>query len=104
MDGVLFARFGFGEVFVAAEEIGDAEIGLQDAAEHLLVESFLERLGGRENGVGVGVFLFEVGDDAGVVFFAEPGVVVHAAVAVKDVFDGGAEGDGRAERVGGGFG
>ena len=97
MDGVLLALFRAGVIGVAAEKVGDAEVGLLNAAEHFLVEGFLEGLGGFQEGVGEGVFFLEVGGDAGVVFVAEPGVVIHAAVAVDDVLDGFAEGDGGLE-------
>jgi len=45
MDGILFAFHGAGEIEIAAEAVGDREIGLLDAAEHFLVELFLEGLG-----------------------------------------------------------
>jgi len=88
MDGVLLAFFGAREIEIAAETVGDGEIGLQDAAEHFLVKLFLKRFGGAENGVGVGVFGVEVGEDFGILFFAKPGVGIDAAVAVEDVLDG----------------
>lgn len=68
-----------------------------NAAEHFLVEGFLKGFGRFEEGVGEGVFFLEVGGDTGVVFVAEPGVLVHAAVAVDDVLDGFAGGDGGLE-------
>jgi hypothetical protein len=94
VDGVLLALFRAGVIGVAAETVGDAEVGLLNAAEHFLVEGFLEGLGGIQEGVGEGVFFLEVGGDAGVILVAEPGVVVHAAVTVDDVFHGFADGDG----------
>jgi hypothetical protein len=94
VDGVLLAFFRAGVIRVAPEKVRDAEIGLLNAAEHFPVEGFLEGLGGIQEGVGEGVFLLEVGEDARVVFVAEPGVMVHAAVAMGDVLDGFAEGDG----------
>jgi hypothetical protein len=97
VDGVLLAFFGAGVIGVAAEKVGDAKVGLLNAAEHFLVKGFLEGLGGFQEGVGEGVFFLEVGGDARVVFVAEPGVMVHAAVAVDDVLDGFAEGDGGFE-------
>jgi hypothetical protein len=105
VDGVLLAFFRARVIRVAAEKVGDAEIGLLNAAEHLLVEGFLEGLGGFQEGVGEGIFLLEVGENAGVVFVAEPGVMVHAAIAVDDVLDGFAEGEGGPEgRAGIAFG
>jgi len=47
-----------------------------------LVKLFLERLGGLEDGVGVGIFRVQVSDNFGVFLFAKPGVVVDAAIAV----------------------
>jgi len=104
VDGVLLAFDGAGVVFEAAEGVGDAEIGLQDAAEHFLVEAGLEGFGGFEVGVGVSVFGFEIGEDAGIFFVAEPGVVVDAAVGVDDVLDGFAECERGLESGRAGFG
>lgn len=104
IDGVLAAFEGARVVFEAAKSVGDGEIGLQDAAEHFLVERFLERFGGFQVGGGVVVFGVEVGDDARVLFVAEPGVVVDAAVVVNDVLDGLTKGDGRLETGGPGPG
>jgi len=53
----------------------------------------LEGFGEFEVGVGVSVFGFQVGEDAGIFFVAEPGVVVDAAVVVDDVLDWLAEGE-----------
>jgi len=105
VDGVLLAFFGAGVIGVAAEKVGDAEVSLLNAAEHFLVEGFLEGLGGFQERVGEDVFFLDVGGDPGVVFVAEPGVMIHAAVAVDDVLDGFAEGDwGLRERAGIAFG
>ena len=93
MDRVLFAFFGAGEIEIAAEAVGNRKIGLQDFRQHFLVELFLEGFGAVENGVGVGILGVEVGDDFGICFLAQPGVVVDAAVVVDDVFDGMAAGD-----------
>ena len=104
VDGVLLAFNGAGVVFKAAKGVGDAEIGLEDAAEHFQVEAGLEGFGGFQIGVGVGVFGFEIGADAGILFVAEPGVVVDAAVGVDNVFDGFAEGERGLESGGAGSG
>src|ERR1700757_1237136 len=104
VDGVLQALGGAGVVFKAAKGVGDAEIGLKDAAEHFLVEMGLERFGGFQIGVGVGVLGFEVGEDAGIFFVAEPGIVVDAAVGVEDMLDGFTEGERGLESGGAGFG
>jgi hypothetical protein len=103
IDGVLLALDGARVIFKAAEGIGDAEVGLLNAAEHLLVELFLKGVGGLEISVGIGVFGFEVREDAGVLFVAEPGVMVHAAVIVDDVLNGFADGKGRPQTGGAGF-
>ena len=52
-------------------------------------------------GVGVGVFGFEMGEDVGIFFVAEPGVVVDAEVAVEEMLDRSASGDGRLRSGGG---
>jgi hypothetical protein len=88
VNGVLLALFGAREIEIAAQSVGNGEIRLQDAAEHFLIELFLEGRGVAENGVSVGVLGVEVGDDFGIVLVAEPGVVVDAAVAVDNVLDG----------------
>ena len=82
MDGILFAFLGASEILETAKRVGDAEVGLLDAGEHFQVELFLERLGGLEDGVGVGILRVQVSDNFGVFLFAEPCVVVDAAIAV----------------------
>jgi hypothetical protein len=104
IDRVLLSFDGAGVVFEAAQGVGNAEIGLKDATEHFLVEAGLERFCGFEEGVGVRVFGFEIGEDAGIVFVAEPGVVVDAAVGMDNVLDGFAEGERRLESGGAGSG
>ena len=104
IDGVLAALDGARAVFVAAKSVGNAEVGLLDAAEHLLVELFLKGFCGFEIGVGVRVFGFEVGEHAGVLFVAEPGIVVDAAIVVDDVLDGFAKGEGWLKSGGPGSG
>ena len=95
MERVLLAFDGFDGVEIAAKAIGNGEIGLLDAGEHLVVERLLKGLGGLEDGVGIGVFGLEVLEDRGIFFFAEPGVIVDAKIAVKEVLDGFASGDRR---------
>ena len=94
VDGVLLALFRADVIGIAAEKVGNAEVGLLNAAEDFLVEGFLKGFGRFEEGVGEGVLFLEVGGDAGVVLVAQPGVMVHAAVAMDDVLDRFAEGDG----------
>jgi len=100
IDGVLLALDGARVIFVAAEGIGDAEVGLQDAAEHFLIELFLEGFGGFEVRVCVIVFSLEIGGYARILFVAEPGIVIHAAVVVDDVLDRFALGKWRLEASG----
>ena len=99
MERVLLAFDGFGRVEIAAEAIGNGEIGLLDAGEHLAVERLLKGFSGLENRVDVGVFGFEVPDDLRVFLFAEPGVVVDAGVVVEEMLDGFASRDGWLDRV-----
>jgi hypothetical protein len=94
VERVLLAFDGFGGVEIAPEAIGNREIGLLDAGEHLGVERLLKGFGRFKDGVGVGVFGLEVVDDLGVFFFAEPGVIVDAKIAVEEMLDGYAGGDG----------
>ena len=51
--------------------------------EHLLVELFAQAGERRHHRFGVGVFGFEVGGDLGILFLAQPGVVVGEGNAVK---------------------
>jgi hypothetical protein len=60
IDGVLLALLGARVVEVAALAIGDVDVGLLDPRQHLLVERFLEGLGGLHDRVGVGVLGLEV--------------------------------------------
>src|SRR5260370_34737975 len=71
--GVLLAFLGAGEVEIAAEQIGDREIRLQDAATHFLVKLFLKSFGGLQYRVRISIFCFQVGDNFGVFFMAEAG-------------------------------
>ena len=104
IDGVLLAFDGACVVFVAAEGVGNAEISLQDAAEHFLVELFLEGFRGFQVGSSIIVFGLEVGGDAGILFVAEPCVVVDATVVVDDMLDGFALCERRLEPCGAGLG
>ena len=61
-----------------------AEIGLLDAAKHLLVESVLERLQIRGHRLGVRVFRLEVADHIRVRLLAQPEVVVRDRRSVAD--------------------
>jgi len=82
-DRVLLSLFGPREVEIAAQAVGDGEVGLLDAAEHLLVEEFLKGFGVVKDGVGVGAFRVEVSEHFGALFVVEPGVFVDAAVSVE---------------------
>src|SRR5882724_4232612 len=87
MKRILLALFGAREIEIAAQSVGDGEVGLQDAAEHLLVQLFLERLGVAQNYIGVGIFGVEIGDDFRIILVAEPRIIVDEAVAVNDGFN-----------------
>ena len=84
VDGVLQAFFGAGVVPPGAVAVGDGDVGLLDVAEHLVVELVAQAGERRGDGVGVSVFGFEVLEDFGALFFAEPGVVVAEGDAVQD--------------------
>jgi hypothetical protein len=90
---VLLAFERFGEIKIAAAPIGNGKIRLLDAPQHLLIELLLECFGRPQNGIGIGVFGFQVGNDFRVLFVAEPGVMVDAAVAMQNVLDRLASGD-----------
>jgi len=94
VDGVLLALLRPDVIGVATKKVGDAKVGLLNAAKHFLVEGLLEGMEGFHESVGEGVLFLEVGEDARVVLVAEPGVIVDPWVAVDDVLDGFARGDG----------
>jgi len=99
-NGVGLTLLGAVVVPVAVVAVGDGEVGLLDAAEHLVVELLLERHGVLHPGVGIGVLLIEVGDDLGVGFLAEPEVVVGPDVAVEGVDAGDSFGAGWSQLLG----
>jgi hypothetical protein len=84
--------------------IGNVDVGLLDAAEHLVVELFLQLLRRREHGVRVRVLGLEIGDGLGTLLVAQPAVVVGALVAVKSDRLRDLLRDGRLRCVGGGGG
>ena len=86
VDGVLEALLGAGVVPPVAVAVGDGDVSLLDVGEHLLVELFAQAGERRHYGIGVGVFGFEIGGDVGVLFVAEPGVVVDEGDAVEEGF------------------
>ena len=63
--------------------IGNTQIGLLDAPEHLVVQRLLELLGVRHDGFGVVVLRIEVRDDGWIGLFAKPGVIINARIAVQ---------------------
>lgn len=100
VNGVLLALFGAGGVPPVAVAVGDVFVGFVDAGDHFGVEFFLQVGGGLHAGVGVGVFGLEVLGDGGVVFFAEPPVVVNDFLVADGDGLGDAFGDGGLEFVG----
>ncbi len=95
MNRVLFAFFGASEIQIAAQQVRNGQVGLQDLRQHLLIELFLEGFGAVEDGIGVSVLGVEVRDYLGTLLILEPCVIVDAAVVVDDVLDGVAPGDRR---------
>ena len=63
--------------------IGNTQIGLLDAPEHLVVQCLLELLSVRHDGFGVVVLRIEVRDDGWIGLFAKPGVIINARIAVQ---------------------
>ena len=82
-DLVLLALFRARVIEVVADAHRDAEVGLLDAAEHLLVERLLQRLRRLHDRFGVGVLGLQVLDDLGVLLLSQPEVVVGQRVAVN---------------------
>lgn len=89
-DGILLALFGSRIVEIVAEAIGDAQVGLLDVRQHLVVEFGREALVRRHRRVRVRVFRFQVGRDSGIALLAQPKIVVDArrSVDVRNVRDG----------------
>ena len=81
-DGVVFALLGARVIVVLALTIGHVHVGLLDARQHLRIERFLKRRGGRHDRPGVGVLALQVRAHPGVVLVSQPMVVVHALPAV----------------------
>jgi hypothetical protein len=82
----------------------DGEVGLLDAAEHLLVQLLLERLEVLRHLVGVGVLCLQILDDIGILAIAQPEVVVDEDVAVNRVDFGDRLRERRCRRLGDGGG
>jgi len=61
---------------------GRGVVGLLDPADNLAVHAFLEREGGRHDGVGVSVLGLQVRDHLGVVLLAQPVIRIDPPVAV----------------------
>ena len=79
---ILLALFGARVIPVVPVAGRDAQIGLLDAPEHLLVERFLQGLPRRHDGFGVRVLGFEVRRDFRVGLVPHPEIVVLEGVAV----------------------
>ena len=84
-----------------AAELGDAEVGLFDAAEEFFVEGFAEGFEVLCELGGVGVFGFEVARYGGILLFAEPevGIAEGGSVADVGVFDAFGDGGGLGEEA-----
>ena len=83
---ILLALFRAREIQIAAQPVGNGKIGLQDAAQHLLVQILLKALGIAQDGVRVRVFGVEVSNDLGIILVAEPCVIVDEPVPMDDTF------------------
>ena len=83
VNGVLQALFGARVVPPVAIAEGDRDVGLLHVREHLLVELVAQAVERSHHRLGVGVFSLEVGGDLGVLFVAQPGVVVDEDCAVQ---------------------
>ena len=88
-NGVLLAGLDARVIEVVAFAVWNFDVGFFHAAQHLVIELFLEGLGGFHHRVGVGVFGFEIGTHFGIRFVAQPEIVVgeRAAVDFGDVRD-----------------
>src|SRR5580658_9126637 len=84
MHRILFTLLGAAEIEISAQAVGNGQIRLKYPAKHFLVERFLKRLGRSQDGVSVRVFCFEVRNDLGILFVAQPGVMIDAAVTVHN--------------------
>src|SRR5260370_41970202 len=70
-------------VKIITPTIGNVLVGLFDVTENLVVELRLERPGRFHRGLGVGVLSFEMGNNRGIRFLAQPEIVIDQTVAVN---------------------
>ena len=103
-DGVLLARLRPRVIEVRAVTVGDVDVRLLDAREHLRVQRALEARRGLRHRVRVRVLRLQVARHLGVALLAEPEVVVHAALPVHHVDPGDPLGHGRCGDAGLGVG
>ena len=92
-DLVLLAGLGAHVIKVVAFLVRNLDVGLLHAAEHLVIELLLQRLGRLHHRVGVGVLFFQVSADFGIGFLAKPVVVVDHFVSIDLGFVRGFLGD-----------
>ena len=100
LNRILFALFGARVVEVAPAARRYGEVRLFDAAQHLFVQRVLEGRQIRGHGLGIGILRFQIFDNLGIGFFAQPVVVVdnRGAVALFAMVFGGGYGRGRLGR------
>jgi len=82
VERILLTLVRAGEIEIAAQAVGNREVRLLDAAKHFLIELLLKLLGRLQDCVRVRVLGYQVGDDIGIFFLAEPSIVIDAAIAV----------------------
>ena len=95
VDGVLQSLFRARAVPPAAVAEGNRDVGLLHMREHLLVEVVAQAGKRGHHRLGVGVFGLEIRGHLGVLFVAQPGVVVHQDCAMQRCFFVFLAGDGR---------
>ena len=83
IDGVLFPLFGARvvEIFTAAD--GHALVGLFDAGHHLAIKLVLQLFGGGHHCGDIAILVRQILDHFGIVFLAQPMVVIYADIAVQ---------------------
>ena len=83
IDVVLEPFFGAGKVLIRSARRGRGDVVLLQAGHHFAIEFLAQRGAMLGLAGGVGVLGFEVSDDFGIGFFAEPEVIVQADVAME---------------------
>src|SRR5271170_1614343 len=85
MNRILLALFRSRVILIPSQQIRNAQIGLLNPPQHLLVQLLLKRFGTFHRRVGVGILGVQVGPHPRILLVLHPRIVVHPAVSMEDV-------------------